>query len=55
MTKKNLFLLIALSNLGVINLRVYIVVSLNGNSVFEMTASVEQLQNLLNDGIKYCN
>ena len=34
MTKTILFLLIALSNLGV---------------------SVEQLQNLLNDGIKNCN
>ncbi len=54
MTKNFLFLLIALSNLGVISLSVCIVVSLNGNSVFEMTASVEQLQNLLNDGIKNC-
>lgn len=49
MTKTILFLLIALSNLGVISLSVCIVV------VLEMTASVEQLQNLLNDGIKNCN
>ena len=55
MTKICFFLLIALSKIGVINLRVYIVVSLNGKYAFEMTVSVEQLQNLLNDGIKYFN
>ena len=55
MTKTILFLLIALSNLGVISLSVCIVVSLNGKCVLEMTAGVEQLQNLLNDGIKNCN
>lgn len=55
MTKKILFLLIALSKIGVISMSVCIVVFLNGKCSFEMTASVEQLQNLLNDGIKNCN
>lgn len=46
MTKTILFLLIALSNLGVISLSVCIVVSLNGKRMLEMTTSVQQLVNL---------
>ena len=52
MTKTILFLLIALSNLGVISLSVCIVVSLNGKRMLEMTTSVQQLVNLLNDDNK---
>ena len=52
MAKKILFLLVALSNIGVINLSVGIVVYLNGKRVLEMTTSVQQLVNLLNDDNK---
>ena len=52
MTKTILFLLIALSNLGVISLSVCIVVYLNGKRMLEMTTSVQQLVNLLNDDNK---
>ena len=52
MAKKILFLLVALSNLGVISLSVGIVVYLNGKRMLEMTTSVQQLVNLLNDDNK---
>lgn len=52
MTKKILFLLIALSKIGVISMSVCIVVSLNGKRMLEMTTSVQQLVNLLNDDNK---
>lgn len=55
MTRFLLRTLIALANTGTICLRVVIVVSINDNSALEMTTSVEQLQNLLNDGIRNCN
>lgn len=55
MTRFFLRTLIALANTGTICLRVVIVVSINDNSALEMTTSVEQLQNLLNDGIRNCN
>lgn len=52
MAKKILFLLVALSNIGVISLSVDIVVYLNGKRMLEMTTSVQQLVNLLNDDNK---
>lgn len=52
MTKKILFLLIALSKIGVISMSVCIVVFLNGKRMLEMTTSVQQLVNLLNDDNK---
>lgn len=45
MAKKILFLLVALSNIGVISLSVDIVVYLNGKRMLEMTTSVQQLVN----------
>lgn len=44
MAKKILFLLVALSNIGVISLSVDIVVYLNGKRMLEMTTSVQQLE-----------
>ncbi len=52
MAKKFLFLLVALSNIGVISLSVGIVVYLNGKRMLEMTTSDQQLVNLLNDDNK---
>lgn len=52
MAKKILFLLVALSNIGVISLSVDIVVKLNIKKKMEMTTSVQQLVNLLNDDNK---
>lgn len=47
MAKKILFLLVALSNIGVISLSVDIVVYLNDNSALEMTTSAHNLLNLI--------
>ena len=52
MTKTILFLLVALSDIGVISLSVCIVVYLNGKRMLKMTTSVQQLVNLLNDDNK---
>ena len=52
MAKKILFQLVALSNIGVISSCVDSVVCLNGKSMLEMTTSVQQLVNLLNDDNK---